>query len=128
MRTQENIELDQLAFRFFKMFARFEYALKAAGFHRGDGEAKPNWDDFAKIVNDIFDNTQNKLLKESITYMLHTPPKIQYLRNGLLEWQDRPVKGDTAHKLLLYIRRVRNNLFHGGKFTDSGLPPSVAKS
>lgn len=39
----------KLASDFFFRFARFEYALKAAGFHFGKGNAKPNWSKFSKV-------------------------------------------------------------------------------
>ena len=46
--TEKN--LNCLAGELFTMFARFEYALKAAGFHKGDGAAEPNWRSFAESV------------------------------------------------------------------------------
>jgi hypothetical protein len=48
-------DLDDLAFQFFQTFTRFEYSLKAAGFHAGKGQrAEPNWDTFAKSLNRFF--------------------------------------------------------------------------
>ena len=41
-------EFEQLSIELFRMFARFEYALKAAGFHNCDGKADANWKSFAK--------------------------------------------------------------------------------
>lgn len=52
------IELDRLAGKMVQTFSRFEYALKAAGFHTGEGDANSNWRDFALSVPDIFDNPQ----------------------------------------------------------------------
>jgi hypothetical protein len=37
-------QLDQLAIETFRTFARFEYSLKAAGFHNANGDAKPDWE------------------------------------------------------------------------------------
>lgn len=48
--------LDELAGEMFRTFARLEYALKAAGFHKGDGPAEPNWRAFAVEVSELFDN------------------------------------------------------------------------
>jgi hypothetical protein len=56
-------------------FSRFEYALKAAGFHTGEGDANSNWRDFALSVPDIFDNPQEEALKNVVAYILAHPPK-----------------------------------------------------
>ncbi len=45
------------------------------------------------------------------------PPYKQVLRNGYLHWESAPPVGATEiEKVLLLVRRVRNNLFHGGKY------------
>ena len=118
MTTLSDAELDTLAFQFFKTFARFEYALKTAGFHAGKGlKAEPNWDAFAKSINSFFDQEHQGDLGRAVHYIIDQPPRIQMVNTtGEFEWADEPETGPTARKLLLYIRRVRNNLFHGGKF------------
>lgn len=118
MKAFRDAVLDGLAFQFFKIFARFEYALKAAGFHRGnERKAEPDWDAFAKSLNGLFEQKHEDELGEAVAYMLGQPPKVQWVNAaGQLEWAERPEKGPTACRLLRYIRRVRNNLFHGGKF------------
>jgi hypothetical protein len=45
-------ELTELAKELFKIFARFEYALKEAGFHTGEGDASPHWRNFALSVDE----------------------------------------------------------------------------
>ena len=47
-----NSELDRLAFDLFKLFAQYEYALKAMGYGRAKkaGQAEPDWDRFANEV------------------------------------------------------------------------------
>ncbi len=120
--AEEN--LDKLAIKLFKMFARFEYALKASGFNNGDGEAKPNWRDFALSVETQLQNSQSPELREAIDFMLQQPPKKQVIRNGLLTWDDAPPSTDSnADLILLYVRRVRNNLFHGSKFNAHWFAP-----
>jgi hypothetical protein len=121
MKTFREAALDGLAFQFFKIFARFEYALKAAGFHAGkEGKARKaeaNWDSFAKSLNSLFEEEHEGELGEAVRYMLDEPPKVQMVNAaGQLEWADKRETGPTARQLFLYIRRVRNNLFHGGKF------------
>ena len=72
-------ELDRLAIELFRTFARFEYALKAAGFHKGDGAAEANWREFAASVARAFDNPHRENFKASIKYILENPPKKQFV-------------------------------------------------
>lgn len=118
-------ELDQLAATMFRVFARFEYALKAADFFFEDryGNAKPDWKKFAKVdeVIRLFENPQDQELAEAIKYMNEHPPKKQVIENGVLAWsEDPPNTNLESEQILLYVRWVRNNLFHGGKFSVSG--------
>lgn len=115
---------DELAFYFFKEFARFEYALKAADFNCGEGEAKPNWDKFAKTVRDTFENISSQELQDAVNYILSNPPQKQVVKNGKLDWDKSLCENSyKADKLLVYVRRVRNNLFHGGKFNGHWFAP-----
>lgn len=124
MRSFNAPAIDDLAFQFFKTFARFEYALKAAGFHAGTGKAEPNWDSFAKSLNSLFEQHHEGELGEAVRYLLEQPPKVQMVNaDGELEWANKAENGPTACQLLLYIRRVRNNLFHGGKFNGHWFAP-----
>ena len=124
MRHSFSEEPDELAYIFFKRFARFEYALKAAGFNNGEGEAKPNWDAFAKSIRPNFEHVQAQLLKDATTYILTNPPKKQIVENGKLGWDRSLCRSPyDADKLLVYVRRVRNNLFHGGKFNGHWFEP-----
>ncbi len=110
--------LDELAGKLFRVFSRTEYSLKAAGFNNGDGPAEANWRKFALAVEELIANPASDELKESIEMILNKPPKKQVICNGVIEWQDsEPTTDSQADKLLLYVRRVRNNLFHGGKFS-----------
>ncbi len=86
-----NEALDYLAIELFRTFARFEYALKTAGFHCGDGRAKPNWQAFAESesVRNTFDNPTNDDLEVAIEYIRAHPPKSQEVRNGVLTWSER---------------------------------------
>jgi hypothetical protein len=116
--------LDQLAFQMFSVFARFEYSLKASGFHNGNGSAKANWRKFAEAVADHFDNPQDEALKQAIRYILDYPPKKQMVVIGRLDWAPIVPNTDLRSDLvLLYVRCVRNNLFHGGKFNGHWFAP-----
>lgn len=116
-------ELDDLAVRMFRRFSRFEYALKASGkLVTPDGDAKPNWDGFAREIHQAIEERRrdHAPLDESIRYLMSQPPKKQVARDSRLDFEDTPAtsKCDTE-KLLVYVRRVRNNLFHGGKFSET---------
>lgn len=117
-------ELHRLAAEMFRTFARFEYALKAAGFHNGDGAAEPNWRSFAESVPAIFDDVEDRALADAIAYITEHPPKKQLIRNGVLEWGVVPPQANSRSDLIFqYVRRVRNNLFHGGKFNGHWFEP-----
>jgi len=117
-------ELHNIASEFFRAFSRAEYALKASGFHRGDGNAEANWDAFSKEVSELIKNPEDDALAKSIAFILESPPKKQVIVNGAIEWSDaNPNNPCPSHNLFIYIRRVRNNLFHGGKFNDRWFAP-----
>jgi len=116
-KKMRNIHNNRSASEFFFRFARFEYALKAAGYHPGNGVASPDWTKFAKELDGIFENPENEEFREAIDYYLNHPPKKQLIENSRLVWREvEPHTNSKADLVLQYVRRVRNNLFHGGKF------------
>lgn len=129
MQKDLEAELDQLSIEMFKTFARFEYALKAAGFHKGDGKADPDWQAFALSIDSALVNPQTPELKAAIDYITQQPPMKQVIKDGLLEWDSSiPTNAKSQGDLiLLYVRRVRNNLFHGGKFNGHWFAPQRSK-
>ena len=113
----QHSHLDELAFRLFQLFSRVEYALKASGFHTGEGPAEANWRDFALVIEDLIANPDSHELREAIDFIFNAPPKKQIIADGVIQWVvSEPQTDSRADKLLVYVRRVRNNLFHGGKF------------
>jgi len=108
--------------KFFLIFSRFEYALKQAGFRKGDRRAEANWDCFSDRINVYLPSRKNGYdeFRNAIDYLNRCPPRIQIVkeRNGtkLLDWKCYKPQGNEARVLTEYIRRIRNNLFHGGKF------------
>lgn len=117
-------KLDTLSFDFFKFFSRIEYSLKAASFHTGEGNANPDWTTFAQDIDSKFQAIQDKKLNEAKQYILSNPPKKQVIEQGNIAWSDAaPTPGNGTDLLLLYVRRVRNNLFHGGKFNGNWFAP-----
>jgi len=116
--------LDDLAGHLFHVFSRTEYALKASGFNNGDGEAKANWRNFALAVEYLLANPSSLALQEAIDFFFNAPPKKQVIVGDTIQWQvSDPQTDSPADKLLIYVRRVRNNLFHGGKFNDHWFEP-----
>ena len=63
-------------------------------------------------------------LSEAIEFVLDQPPKKQVICNGAIQWSGAvPNQRLKADNLLVYVRRVRNNLFHGGKFNGNWFEP-----
>lgn len=113
---------EDLVCEFLAVFARFEQALKAAGFHYGDGDARANWISFAEHprVEAEISGTGSSLTEE-VNLFLQSPPRKQVIDDGNLAWSDTPASQDTDSKrVVVYLKRVRNNLFHGGKFAEGG--------
>ncbi len=105
--------------KFFYIFSRAEYALKVSGYLEPKSYASANWQSFAKAIRDKFDENRAVELKESVKYLKDYPPRKQVNREGHLEWDDSPLgkKTPNVHYVVTMICRIRNNLFHGGKFS-----------
>jgi hypothetical protein len=107
----------ELVLEFLAFFARFEYALKRGGYALG-GEKRVdvNWDSFAQDLRKLPPAQLESVLALGAALMKE-PPKKQVLINDSLAWKDAPHEAPSdIEKILIYVRRVRNNLFHGGKF------------
>lgn len=117
-----NASLDTLTYEFFQEFARCEYCLKAVGFlllNKKDPVA--NWTAFAEEVQTAL---RAQELSSAVHYYLENPPRKQVLRNGVLDWDKiLPNHVNQADLILSLICRVRNNLFHGGKFNGHWFEP-----
>ncbi len=124
--TQDQ-HLDKLAFRFFKEFSRTEYALKVNPYYKiVRGFVEADWTKFSRKpeVKKLFVNPTTLELDEAIKFILADPPKKQVIIGGKLDWEiSEPNTNSPSEKLLLYIRRIRNNLFHGGKFNNYWFAP-----
>ena len=113
----------QLLVEFYVAFSRFEYTLKAHRFL--DVNAGPDWTGFAASIAVSFDTYVSRLnpeddLANAIENIIQNPPQKQVVENNDLAWSKAtPNDISTTSLLSIYIRRTRNNLFHGGKFTGS---------
>ncbi len=116
-----NVGIDHgLLFEFFLTFARFEFALKAAGFFARDLErAAPDWTRFAQSL-DLEAARLDPRCAEAIEYFALHPPWRQVVTANGLAWDSSVSFGrlERMDQLLKLVRRARNNLFHGGKFND----------
>lgn len=108
-----------LLVKFFVVFSRFEYALKRTGYCFPDRNsiATPDWKKFSQECCALSQDDLSRL-NEAGKYLLEFPPKQQVYANNVLSfaavaWEKEP---HPAAKLIRYVKIVRNNLFHGGKY------------
>lgn len=105
-------------------FARCEYCLKAVGLRENGRNAKANWGAFAGEVREALETPKSSEMKAAVEYYLTKPPKKQIVANGFLDWDMRlPDHKHQAELILRLVCRVRNNLFHGGKFNGRWFEP-----
>jgi hypothetical protein len=106
---------------FFAVFSRFEFVMKENGFvQRGQDRAHPDWDRFARETASSLRIAPGSDAAAAVEYLSGDPPLVQ-MRN--LSWQMAPLEGQTRVEQALHaVRRVRNNLFHGGKHTPHSPP------
>jgi len=103
---------------FFWTFSRFEYALKQSGYCCArDGAAQADWESFQNDLAKLDPAELDRVLACG-QYIAKTPPKKQVLQGTGLAWADSTPTEPAIKTLLIYVRRVRNNLFHGGKMSE----------
>jgi hypothetical protein len=110
-----------LVFKFFTVFSLFEYALKNTQYKHGNSrKVEADWESFASDITPHFQIAPESELESAVNYLLSNPPKKQIIdTNNQLTFEAqvvRPSGMSDAVWLSVLIRRVRNNLFHGGKF------------
>jgi len=120
--------LESLSFEFFREFARHEYCLKVTGYIRTKRNAEANWESYSKTeeITRLFgETTENTSFADAVKYYTNNPPKKQIIdSDGKLAWDCAlPDHSSISELVLLLICRVRNNLFHGGKFNHCWFQP-----
>lgn len=109
---------DPMAYQFLRTFARAEFAMKGiARYCRGDEGrgASADWDELARQASAALEAALPSHPHWQ-TLMLDAPPQKEVVRGGVAVFDARPLGGGTnGEQLLQAVRRVRNNLFHGGK-------------
>lgn len=114
----------ELACEFLAVFARMEYSLKATRFAVGnEGGVSANWDKFANEADKHFHAEASEELSGAVEYLWKSPPRKQVLtedhRVKFCDFVIDPGQRELQ-QLLLMVRSVRNNLFHGGKHLPDG--------
>ncbi len=117
--------IDRLCYEFFREFARCEYCLKRVGLlDRNRRDPTADWGAFATQVQDVFQTPPSEEVANAIKCYVTSPPKKQVFKNGALDWAESvPDHKSQAELVLRLVCRVRNNLFHGGKFNDVWFDP-----
>lgn len=103
-----------LVLRFVSVFARCEYAMKETGYKRDDnGVAAPAWQKLQGDARSWLTVESGSELHQAIELLRTKPPKVETFAAG---WQPAAFKqADAVAQAIESARRVRNNLFHGGK-------------
>jgi hypothetical protein len=112
-------EFDKLICSFVKLFAMYEYKIKDLTYWTANNENTTFKIDWDKFVNEkIFLNDQEKEDIKTL-YITNHPPMKQVVKDDELQWKSVSSRDKSKIALFGHIRRVRNNLYHGGKFDDS---------
>lgn len=113
----ESVNADGI--RLFKVMMRLEFALKDTGYAVSGRRqaAEVAWDDYAKkrLGKDFWEKVKHA---KDAKVLIEMPPKKQIVnQDGTLGWEEC-AEVSSIQDLLGAVRRVRNNLFHGGKSGD----------
>jgi len=136
---------DDLIYEFFAVFSRFEYALKNGGYlsvwtvSTRSGEKKenhgPDWRKFARHTERDYQraicNSQSESY-QATAYILDQPPKLEVViqtadgnKSPEVDFRESPPRiGSDWSNIIEYANRVRNNLFHGGKYKGDPYDPT----
>lgn len=114
-----------LVCEFFATFARFEYAMKGSNYCTSDrwDNAVPDWQKLQRDLGPRLENVPGGDLTDVMKLLLGSPPRIQKFQNGHPDFVEVPLNGGSdGAKALEAAKRVRNNLFHGGKHGRHATP------
>lgn len=109
----------RLAVKFFLFFSRYEYALKRAEYIdiRPDKSPNPDWDKYARAKPDLLKKITAEEFSKAVDFLKKNPPRKQIVKEKKLDWAPDCYSDEVdLARLLVLVRRIRNNLFHGGKF------------
>lgn len=112
-----------LAIEFMAIFSRLEYALKSTTYADGTPQrVDAAWDRFANDIHNDFMKLDDEELIGAAKFILADPPRKQVLEDGSLKFKDQIVDQAqrSTQQLLKFVRTIRNNIFHGGKYCPEG--------
>ncbi len=116
----------QLVCQFLLVFSRFEFALKQKGYARMQRDRLTvKWKEFAQDTQNRNSWVPSEAARKALQPLLERPPARQILENGRLVWEHATAPAQVHIPLEWFVEmiyRVRNNLFHGGKW-----PPEPAR-
>jgi hypothetical protein len=118
-------EKHEVIYTFIKSFIGFEVKLKRLNYFKKSVKRKNvevDWDSFEKDYREVILVIANNSDKHT-KYLLTNPPKKMCVKDNLITF-DRTVTDDAAKELMISLRAIRNNLFHGGKFDGEELSGS----
>lgn len=108
-----------VVFEFILAFSRFEFALKRAQFFKKNQEdAEVDWN---RVKNEFTAKASDEVkrkISEDGTYIWGHPPKKQIIEKNRLDWKPAPERSGSIREAIEALQRIRNNLFHGGKWPD----------
>lgn len=118
---------NNLSTTFTLMFSRFEYVLKNMGYFIGsDKKVSADWDKYSRKENikEAFNNITAQVIIDAVSYLLENPPKKQVVSDNNVIWKTSPPDPNLpkSEQVILMVRRIRNNLMHGGKFHGTHQP------
>lgn len=111
---------NQIAYKFFNCYSRFEYALKESGFVFTTGRSQVAMADlngFTNSIKGILD-LKSESIKSAVSHLIAEPPNELLWVDGALIWRPKIKEGDDLGFILDCLRTARNNLFHGNKMSD----------
>lgn len=113
-------KLSALAFDFFYWFSRFEFALKENGYLKSrtvGAKAEAGWNAFVDELH-----AQYTVSIEASALLAEPPEQQVVLLNNVLCWKAVGLDKCESElaKVVLLLKTVRNNLFHGGKHGGAG--------
>ena len=109
---------------FFITFARMEYALIAAGFHRSErGGVEADWQGLAACLEQRPEHEVAPFVESAKQLAAAPPMKLMLGDDGLPRFRLIQRNGQSDVRWTIEaVKRARNNLFHGGKFVTGPAP------
>jgi hypothetical protein len=78
-------------------------------------------------VSSVIMKAEDAAVVAARQYILEHPPKRQVWVNNAVDWEQVANVERSPQMLFVHIRRVRNNLYHGGKFNGRWIDPDRSK-